>query len=78
MSVDKWVHAFPNGICSKVKVIVRMEFELAHCDVAVQHVSPRTTGTSLKLVTYVKYHGSVQCILKMQPNADAFEKLLSL
>ncbi len=34
--VDKWVHTFPKGICSKVNVIARLEYELAYYDTAVQ------------------------------------------
>ena len=33
---DKWVYTFPKGICPKVNVIVRLEFELAYYDSAVQ------------------------------------------
>ena len=34
---DKGVHTFPNGICPKVNVIVRLEYELAYYDSAVHH-----------------------------------------
>ena len=33
---DKGVHTFPKGICSKVNVIARLEFELAYYDSAVR------------------------------------------
>ena len=33
---DKRVYPFPKGICSTVNVIVRLEYELAYCDYAVQ------------------------------------------
>ena len=29
---DKWVHTFPKGICPKVNVIARLEYELAYYD----------------------------------------------
>ena len=29
---SKWVHAFPKGICPKVNVVARLEFELAYYD----------------------------------------------
>ena len=32
---DKGVHTFPNGICPKVNVIARLEYELAYYDSAV-------------------------------------------
>ena len=36
---------FPEGICLKVNVIARLEFELAYYDSAVQHFKRYTTGT---------------------------------
>ena len=30
-------HTFPKDICSKVNVLVWLEFELAYCDSTVQH-----------------------------------------
>ena len=33
---EKVVHAFPKGICPKVNVIARLEFEPAYYDFAVQ------------------------------------------
>ena len=42
---DKGVHTFPKGICPKVNVIARLEFELAYYDSAVyrfDHYTPRT------------------------------------
>ena len=41
---DKRVHAFHEGISSKVNVIARIEFELAFFEVAFQHVSHYATG----------------------------------
>ena len=29
---DEWVHTFPNGICPKLNVLKRLEFELAYYD----------------------------------------------
>ena len=42
---DKRVHTFNKGISPKVKIITRLEFELAYYDVAVRHVNHYTTGT---------------------------------
>ena len=43
----KGAHTFPNGICPKVNVIDRLEFELAYGNVTVQHVNHYTKGDSL-------------------------------
>ncbi len=40
---DKGVHTFPEGICPKVNVIARLEFELAYYDSAVQRFNHYTT-----------------------------------
>ena len=42
------VHTFPKGICTKVNVIVRREFELTYYDFAVQHFNHYTTRTPTK------------------------------
>ena len=34
---DKGVHTFPKGVCPKVNVIARLEFELAYYDSALLH-----------------------------------------
>ena len=39
------VHTFLKGICPKVNVIARLEFELAYYDVAVQLFSYNSMGT---------------------------------
>ena len=44
------VHNFPQGICPKVKVIGRLELELAYYDSAVQRFNHNTTGTPIMLV----------------------------
>ena len=36
---DKGVHTFPEGICPKVNVIARLEYELVHC---FNHYTTRT------------------------------------
>ena len=41
------VHAFPKGISSKVKVILRLEFKFASFEVAVQQVSHYTSHRNL-------------------------------
>ena len=57
---DKGVHAFPKGICPKVSVIARLEFELAYLDFAVHHFNHCTTRTlpSPKLMFVTKTTGS--------------------
>ena len=40
---DKGVHTFPKGICPKVNVIVRLEYELAYYDSAVHRFNQYTT-----------------------------------
>ena len=39
------VHTFPKGICPKVNVIVRLEYELAYNDSAVHRFNHFTTRT---------------------------------
>ena len=45
---DKGVHIFPNGICPKVNVIARLEYELAYYDSAVNRFNHYTTRTPPK------------------------------
>ena len=42
---DKGVHNFPKGICPKVNVIARLEYELAYYDSAVHHFNHYATRT---------------------------------
>ena len=42
---DKGVHTFPKGICPKVNVIARLEYELAYDDSAVHRFNHYTTRT---------------------------------
>ena len=42
---DKGVHTFPKGICPKVNIIVRLEYELAYNDSAVHRFNHYTTRT---------------------------------
>ena len=42
---DKGVHTFPKGICLKVNIIARLEFELAYYDSAVHRFNHYTTRT---------------------------------
>ena len=42
---DKGFHTFPKGICPKVNVIARLEYELAYYDFAVHHFNYYTTRT---------------------------------
>ena len=41
----KGVHTFPKGICPKVNVIARLEYELAYYDSAVNRFNHYTTRT---------------------------------
>ena len=38
---DKGVHTFPKGICPKVNVIARLEYELAYYDSMALTITPR-------------------------------------
>ena len=49
---DKRVHTFPKGICPEVKVIARLEFELAYFDSVVQCFNNYATKT-----LYLNYLG---------------------
>ena len=42
---DKGVHTFPKGICPKVNIIVRLEYELAYYDSAVNRFNHYTMRT---------------------------------
>ena len=47
---DKGVHTFPKGICPKVNVIARLEYELAYYDSAVHRFNHYTTKTPLCII----------------------------
>ena len=42
---DKGIHTFPKGICPKVNVKARLEYELAYYDSAVHRFNHYTTRT---------------------------------
>ena len=44
---DKGVHTFPKGICPKMNVLARQEYELAYYDSAVHRFNHYTTRTPL-------------------------------
>ena len=46
---DKGVHTFPKGICPKVNVIARLEYELAYYDSAVHRFNHYTQIAELLL-----------------------------
>ena len=46
---DKGVHTFTKGICPKVNVIARLEYELAYNDSAVHRFNHYTTRTPIHL-----------------------------
>ena len=55
---NKGVHTFPKGICPKVNVIARLEYELAYYDSAVHrfnHYTTRTPTERKKLVVIRNY-----------------------
>ena len=47
---DKGVHTFPKVILSNVNVIVRLEFELANYDSAVQHLNHYATKVNRRQI----------------------------
>ena len=49
---DKGIHTFSNGISPKVNVIVRLEFELAYYDSAVQRFNNYTMRISPSLFLF--------------------------
>ena len=53
---DKGVHTFPKGICPKVNVILRLEYELANYDSTVHHFNHYTTRTPPKSGLYLYKH----------------------
>ena len=56
---DKGVHTFPKGICPKVIVIARPEFELAYNDSAVHRINHYTTRIPPALDRKMWYHMTV-------------------
>ena len=48
---DKEVHTFPKGICPKVNVIARLEFELAYYDSAVHRFNHYTRTPASKVTS---------------------------
>ena len=48
---DKGFHTFPKGICPKVNVIARLEYELADFDSSVHHFNHYTTWILLSLLS---------------------------
>ena len=48
---NKGVHTFPKGICPKVNVIARLEYELAYYDSAVHRFNHYTRRYSTKTIT---------------------------
>ena len=47
------VHTFPKGICPKVKVLARLEYELAYYDSAVHRFNHYTKRTPLVYFSYI-------------------------
>ena len=53
------VFNFPDGICPKVNIIARLEFELVYYDSAVQrfnHYTTKTSPTTLKVKPTERYY----------------------
>ena len=55
---DKGVHTFPKGICPKVNVIARLEYELAYYDSAVHRFNHYTTRTPFNGFNVFYGHGN--------------------
>ena len=74
--VDKGVHTFLQGICQKVNVIARLEYELASYDSAVHRFNHYTTRTPLLylLLNFDLKTGWLSLIL--HPNDTWFQTLL--
>ena len=51
---DKGVHTFPKGICPKVNVITRLEYELAYYDSAVHCFNHYTTRTPHQFLSGIR------------------------
>ena len=49
---DKGFHTFPKGICPKVNVIARLEYELAYYNSAVHRFKPYTTYIFIYIYAY--------------------------
>ena len=56
---NKGVHTFPKGICPKVNVIARLEYELAYYDSAVHRFNHYTTRTPIPKGKLYKYFSSL-------------------
>ena len=52
---DKGVHTFPKGICAKVNVIARLEYELTYYDSTVIRYNHYTTGTPSLLLEFCSW-----------------------
>ena len=53
---DKGVYTFPKGICPKVNVIARPEYELAYYDSTVHRCNHYTTRTPTEEVYFRLFH----------------------
>ena len=58
---DMGVHTFPKGICRKVNVIARLEYELAYYDSAVQRFNHNTTRTPPQRNCLDAHLGQIVC-----------------
>ena len=57
------VHTFPKGICPKVNVIARLEYELAYYDSTVHRFNHYTTRTLMSKQVSSDYVCHAQCLL---------------
>ncbi len=57
---DKGLHTFPKGICPKVIVIVRLEYELAYYDSAFHRFNHEDTLFGFWDLESVDYLGSLE------------------
>ena len=53
------VHTYPTGICPKVKVITRLEFELTYYDSVVHRFNHYTTRTLLLIYSFYGLRGAM-------------------
>ena len=57
------VHTFPKGICPKVKIIARLEYELAYYDSAVHRFNHDATRTPPYHLMYLVYFPQLKLVI---------------
>ena len=69
---DKGVYTFPKGICPKMNVIARLEYELAYYDSAVHRFNQYPTRTPQK--NYIDISNDKRVILLMRRCERDYER----